>query len=436
MTTDVNRAFAKLERRTERVVAILRLLALLILTLVFWSLGILESRHAAAVPLGGFALITLAGLATARRGLFVPWIPWLLASLDVMLLAHCLVMLAMATGQPLHLALDTPAASLIFVFLATAAVRHRPFLILYTGGLFAALWIAILLVAPLVGVGSWTSAMFATALGRLAIVGLVTFALFVAVTRARRTLTISLTEARRRSNLSRYFSPQLVDEIANASDATPSFRPQKAAILFADLRGFTSLAETMPADRVADFLNDYRSRVSAPIAECKGTIDKFIGDGVMAIFGIPEPCADDARNAVLGGLAVVSAIEKWSAERLAAGLPPLRIGVGIHYGDVIAGALGDEQRLEYTAIGDTVNTAARIERLTADLGESLLVSADVLASVSNLERDVAWVPLSPHSLRGRSQPVQIYRPNWSARSVSRSETGEILKATSPSAAAN
>jgi len=435
MTTDVNRAFAKLERRTERVVAVVRLLALLVLALVFWSLGVLESRHAAAVPLGGFTMITLAGLVTARRSLYLPWIPWLLASLDVMLLIHCLVDLATTTGQPLHFALDTPVALLIFVFLAAAAVRHRPFLILYTGGLFVVLWIATALMTPLVGIGSWTSATSTDALGRLAIVGLVTFALFVAVTRARRTLTTSLIEARLRANLSRYFSPKLVDEIANSGGAAQSFRPQSAAILFADLRGFTSLAESMPAEKVSNFLNDYRRRISGPIVENHGTIDKFIGDGVMAIFGVPEPRADDACNAVLGGLAVVSAIEKWSAERLGEGLPPLRIGVGIHYGDVIAGPLGDEHRLEYTAIGDTVNTAARIERLAADLGESLLISADVLASASDLERNLAWVPLSAHFLRGRSQPVQIYRPDWSAKRAPRSEPDERSKATAPSAIA-
>lgn len=428
MTTEVNRTFAKLERRTERIVAVVRLLALCVLALVFWSLGILDSRHEAAVPLGGFTLITLAGLVTARRSLFLPWIPWLLASLDVLLLVHCLVMLAMATGQPLHLVLDAPVALLIFVFLAAAAVRHRPLLILYIGGLFMVLWTTILFVTPLVGTGSWTSATFAAALGRLAIVGLVSFALFVAVTRARRTLTRSLVEARLRGNLSRYFSPQLVDEIANAGSAAQSFRPQNAAILFADLRGFTSLAETMPADKVADFLNDYRRRISEPIMNHHGTIDKFIGDGVMAIFGVPQPRADDARNAILGGLAVVSAIEKWSAERFAQGLPPLQIGVGIHYGDVIAGPLGDERRLEYTAIGDTVNTAARIERLTAELGESMLISADVLASAPDLKRDLAWVSLATHSLRGRSQPIQVYRPDWSARSVSRPASDKASKA--------
>ena len=302
-------------------------------------------------------------------------------------------MIAMATGQPLQAALDNPAASVVFVFLATAAVRHRPLLILYTGGLFVVLWAAVLLAPPLAGIGLSSQTTITTALGRLAIIGLVTFALFVAVTRARRTLTRSLVEANRRANLSRYFSPQVVDEIANASESAPTFQPQNAAIMFADLRGFTSLAETMTADRVAEFLNDYRRRISEPIAEHRGTIDKFIGDGVMAIFGVPQPCPDDARNAVRGGLAVVAAMEKWSEERRAAGLTPLRIGVGIHYGNVIAGPLGDDYRLEYTAIGDTVNTAARIERLTADLGESMLVSGDVLASVPNLEQDLPWVPL-------------------------------------------
>src|SRR5260370_37990243 len=130
---------------------------------------------------------------------------------------------------------------------------------------------AILWSAPLVGVGSCTSAIFATALGRLAIVGLVTFALFVAVTRARRTLTVSLIEARLRANLSRYFSPKLVDEIANTSGAVQSFRPQNAAIMFADLRGFTSLAEKMPADSVADLPYCYRRRISEARAEQHGT---------------------------------------------------------------------------------------------------------------------------------------------------------------------
>lgn len=403
-----HRAFDDLERRTERVLAGLRLLALLILAIVFWFIGIVDSRHAAIVPLSGLALIGLAGLAVAHTRLFRPWILWAFATLEVALLVHCLAMLAITTGQPLQFALETPAAMVIFVYLAAAAVRHRPLLVLYTGGLFVVLWTSILLLAPYDGMGSWGSAALTTALGRLAVVGLTTYALFVAVTRARRTLTASIIEARLRANLSRYFSPQLVDEIAQIGSAARSFQPQKAAILFADLRGFTSLAEGMPADKVADFLNEYRRRIAAPIAQHHGTVDKFIGDGLMAIFGVPRPEADDARNAVQAGLAIVAAIERWSAERVAEELPPLEIGVGVHYGDVIAGVLGDEHRLEYTAIGDTVNTAARIERLTADLRKPLLISADVLAAAPGVERNLRLAALPTHLLRGRRQPIQLY----------------------------
>jgi adenylate cyclase len=424
-----HRAFAELERDTEHVLALLRLLAVLILALAFWFIGIMESRHAAVVPLGGLALISLASLVISRRGLFRPWVPWVFVTLDVILLVHCLAMLAITTGQPLQFALETPAATVVLVFLAAAAVRHRPLLILYTGGLFVILWISILLLEQYAGTRSWSSAALAPPLVRLAVVGLATYALFVAVTRAKRTLTASITEARLRANLSRYFSAGLVDQIANTGSAARSFLPQKAAVLFADLRGFTSLAEGMPADQVADFLNEYRRRVTAPIMQHNGTIDKFIGDGVMAIFGVPEPRPDDARNAVQCGLAVVSAIRRWSAERIAGGLPSLEIGVGIHYGDVIAGVLGDEHRLEYTAIGDTVNTTARIERLTADLGTPLLISADVLAAAPGLERDLLLTALPTHFLRGRRQPIQLYQAERNETPVRPVETNEDHKAS-------
>jgi adenylate cyclase len=419
-----HRTFVELERDTERVLALLRLFAVLVLGLAFWFSGIGQSRHAALVPLGGLSLISIAGLVISRTSLFRHWVPWVFATLDVVLLIHCLAMLAITAGQPLQSALETPAASVIFVFLAASAVRHRPLLILYTGGLFATVWLLILLLAQYAGTGSWSPATLTPPLVRLAVVGLATYALFVVVTRAQRTLTASITEAGLRANLSRYFSPRLVDEIAHTGSAARSFQPQKAAILFADLRGFTSLAEGMAADKVADFLNEYRRRVTAPILQHNGTIDKFIGDGVMAIFGVPEPRPDDARNAVQCGLAVVSAIRRWSAERIAGGLPSLEIGVGIHYGDVIAGVLGDEHRLEYTAIGDTVNTAARIERLTAHLGTSLLISSDVLAAAPDLERHLLLTPVPTQFLRGRRQRIQLYRAGWNENAVLCPESNE------------
>jgi len=409
MRTHVDRAFTGLERRAERTLAGIRLLALLLLALVFRVVGTAEQGHPIEVPLGGLAAITVVTLVLNRRGLIRPWLLWLFATLDVALLTHCLVVIAAADGQPVQLALETPVALLIFVFLAAAAVRHRPLLILYTGGLFIATWVAIWLWSSYAGGGSWMSGALTANVARLAVVGLTAYALFVAVTRARRASTAAITEAHLRENLSRYFSPQLVDEIAQSGNAARSFRPQKAAILFVDLRGFTSFAERMPADEVADFLNEYRRRIGEPIGRHRGIIDKFVGDGMMAIFGVPEPRVDDARNAVLAGLELVSVIDKWRDERLAEGLPPVEIGIGIHYGDVIAGALGDEHRLEYTVVGDAVNAAARIEGLTADLGTPLLVSADAMAAAPGLEQDLRLAAPFTRLLRGRSQPIHPYR---------------------------
>ena len=305
------------------------------------------------------------------------------------------------------------------MFLATAAVRHRPYLVLYSGGLFVAGWAGIWIWVP--AADARLAQALATDLARLAVVGLVAFALFIAVSRARSTLVKSITEARLRANLSRYFSPQVVDRLAHAGHAARAFRSQKAAILFADLRGFTALTEKMPAEEVAAFLNEYRRRITEPIISHRGVIDKFIGDGVMAVFGVPQPGPDDARDAMLAGVGALSAIAEWSRERTAQGLPPVRIGVGIHHGDVIAGALGDENRLEYTVIGDPVNTATRIEAEAASLGASLLISAEVVDAAPGMDGELHLVALSPRFLRGRSRPVRLYQPKAEAKAMSASD---------------
>lgn len=409
VATHVDRAFVGLERRAERTLAGIRLLALLVLALVFRVVGTVEQGYPTMVPLGGLAAITLVTLWLVRLGLFRPWLSWLFATLDVAFLTHCLVMLAYRSSGGLEHALNTPVALLVFVFLATAAVRHRPLLILYTGGLFIVTWAAIWLWDFRSGGGAWLPGTWTADLAWLAAVGLASYALFVAVRRARRTAVTAIAEAHLRENLSRYFSPQVVDEIAQSGDAVRSFRPQKAAILFIDLRGFTSLAERMAAEKVAAFLNDYRRRITEPIARHNGIIDKFIGDGAMAIFGVPEPSSDDAQNAALAGMALVAVIDAWRGERLAEGLLPVEGGIGIHYGDVIAGALGDDDRLEYTVVGDAVNTAARIERLAADLGTPLLVSADILAAAPGLQQDLQLAEPVTRLLRGRSQPIRLYQ---------------------------
>lgn len=137
---DVDRTFARLERRTERALAAIRLLAFSILALVFGVVSTAEHGQPTMVPLTGLVAITLVTLVLANARVLPLWLLWLFATLDVAMLSHCLVMLADANGESLQLALESPVALLIFVFLAAAAVRHRPVLVLYTGGIFIAAW--------------------------------------------------------------------------------------------------------------------------------------------------------------------------------------------------------------------------------------------------------------------------------------------------------
>jgi adenylate cyclase len=421
VTADVDRAFALLERRAESVLAAIRLLALCILALVFGVIGTAEHGEPVMVPLTGLIAVTLATPLLANLKLLRPWVLWLFSTLDVAMLSRCLVMVADANGQPLQMALQSPVALLIFVFLATAALRHRPLLVLYTGGIFVVGWAAMWL-GEYMRAGSWVPGAFTTDVATLTVVVITSFALFVTVRRARRALTTAIAETQLREKLSRYFSAPIVDEIAQTGSAARSFQSRKVAILFADLRDFTALAEQMAVDQVAHFLNDYRRRIADPIARNGGVIDKFIGDGVMAIFGVPEASADDARNAVRAGLELVSTIEAWRCERLAQGLPAVEVGIGIHYGDVIAGALGDDQRLEYSVVGDAVNTASRIERLTSDLGAPLLVSAEVLGAAPGLEQELRIAQPFTQLLRGRSQPIQLYRVSAQPKLPSKSSS--------------
>lgn len=297
----------------------------------------------------------------------------------------------------------------MFLFLATAAVRHRPFLVLYTGALFVGGWTVLWVMAGRLEMAAMPAQAesFAGEAARLAVIVLTTLILFVAVGRTRRALTDSIREARLRTNLARFFSPGIAEELARSEQVATSFKPQKAAVMFVDIRGFTEMAEGMGAGELAAFLNEYRRKVSVPVAEHGGIIDKFIGDGIMAVFGVPHPGDRDARNAVECALAILNAADAWNDERKAAGLAAIRIGVGAHYGDVTAGALGDEQRLEFTVIGDTVNTANRIEELTGDLKVRLVVSADALEAAGWLRDVTAWESLPEQTLRGRRKPIRL-----------------------------
>jgi class 3 adenylate cyclase len=179
-----------------------------------------------------------------------------------------------------------------------------------------------------------------------------------------------------------YVSPEVVRKVLERRQSAVAGERRRVTVLFADLRQFTSLSERMRPEEVVEILNAYLDRMTRIIAERGGRIDKFIGDAIMADWGALEEVEAAETEAVQAALEMVSALGTFNQERgLAA--RPLAIGIGLHVGDVIAGSIGSEQKLEFTVIGDTVNVASRLEGLTKRYGATIVASREIVESAGD-----------------------------------------------------
>jgi adenylate cyclase len=178
-----------------------------------------------------------------------------------------------------------------------------------------------------------------------------------------------------RGKLERYHSPAVVDEIvrgASAVVADSEIKSSDVSILFADICGFTTIAETKLPEEVSEFLANFFSCAVEAIFANGGTLDKFIGDAVMAFFGAPIPQEDHAARAVRTGLTMKRLVGQWNDERASAGLPPVLIRIGINSGAAVVGNVGTEKRVDYTVLGTSVNIASRLESGVARPGEVVI----------------------------------------------------------------
>jgi adenylate cyclase len=236
---------------------------------------------------------------------------------------------------------------------------------------------------------------------------------FAAVAVERAQLSEKIEQERKiRSKMERYHSPAVIDEIVKGvvSADESEIRAADVSILFADISGFTTVAETKRPEEVAEFLSHFFSCAVESIFAYGGTLDKFIGDAVMAFFGAPIPQDDHADRAVLAGLMMQRLVGEWNAEREKAALPQVRIRVGINSGPAVVGNVGTEKRVDYTVLGSAVNIASRLESGVAKPGQ-------VVVSNNTLERIMGSFQtesLGEFALKGLQQKMPVFNVIGSA----------------------
>jgi adenylate cyclase len=211
-------------------------------------------------------------------------------------------------------------------------------------------------------------------------------------------------EALARARFERLLSPAIAELVVSGKvELKQGGEPRATTMLFSDIRGFTSRSETMPAAEIVAMLNDYFERMVEIVFEHEGTLDKFVGDEIMALFGAPVAHPDDPVRAVRTALKMLDALRTFNAERDAQGLPWFEIGIGINSGEVVAGYIGSSKAMQYTVIGAPVNLAARL--CSAAKGMQVLIAETTWNLVRNHFEVRELEPIKP---KGIAQPVRVF----------------------------
>ncbi len=377
----VREAIARQQEQSEILIGWVQLVIVVLVTTVYETStmpgGVVQEDYSFEFEVlaiyGAFCLVRL-GLAYAR--LLRPWMLYLSVVADIFLLMGLIYSFHYKYAQPAVFYLKVPTLLYVFLFIALRALRFEARFVLFTGLAAIAGWIGLILYAiggrggPANPTDDFVEYMTSNALlihaevDKIIAILLTTLVLALAISRARHLMVQAVSEGAAVQDLSRFFDPGVAARIRGAEMSIKAGEGEvrDAAILTVDLRGFTRLSTELSPDEVMKVLQDYQHRVCPLIVAAGGSIDKFLGDGILASFGAVKPSVTAAADALRAADAVMAAAAAWATERRAAGLPPLDIGLAASSGRVVFGAVGDGERLEFTVIGDAVNFAAKLEK--------------------------------------------------------------------------
>lgn len=368
------------------------------------------------------------------------WRVWtaLFVLLDVALLVFVLLFPnpMLVSDWPIQTQLRLSNFLYLMVFVGGAALSYSPGIVVWTGICAAASWaagVSLIIARPesftvleagsatvetesLGSLGRFLDPFFVSMprlYNEVVLLLIMTAIIAAAVWRARRLVLRHAAAERAQTNLARYFSPNLVDRLANDENTLDRPETRDVAVLFVDIVGFTGVSENKDPERVIALLRSFHRRMADCVFRHDGILDKYIGDSVMATFGSVPGEPDEATRALRCAGDMLDQVKRWNAKRESRGAEGLRVGIGLHYGPVVVGNVGDDRCLEFTVIGDTVNVASRLERQTRAMGAPLVVSEDLIGAVRREGRVPAeslarFDQQANVSLPGRSAEVAVW----------------------------
>ena len=395
----VHDAIRQQQERSEIIIGWVQLLIVAALATVYEStsmpVGVVQFDYSFETQVFViFGVFCIVRLFLAYRRLLRPWMLYLSVVADIALLMGLIYSFHYKYAQPAAFYLKAPTLLYVFLFIALRALRFEARFVLFTG-LVAVIGWTVLVLYVLSGRGGpdWpvtddfveyitsNSVLFHAEVDKVIAIAVTTIVLALAIARARHLLVRAVTEGAAARDLSRFFDPGVAQRIRSAAMSIKAGEGElrDVAILAVDLRGFTRLSTELAPAEVMKVLQDYQGRICPQIVGNGGSIDKFLGDGILASFGAVSPSESPAADALRAADAVLEAVELWARDRRGAGLAPLNVGMALAAGRVVFGAVGDGERLEFTVIGDAVNFTAKLEKHNKEEGTRALTDARTYA---------------------------------------------------------